>query len=123
MLIFFTIIITFTVINIHKMSTLSILSDNIRYLRMQIPGLTQRKIAAQLAVTRDSYAKYEIGKTAPPLDVLLALSHYFQVSTDQLLTVDLRKYKHQEMVMFPDDRISLPIRTDTVGEKKIIYFL
>lgn len=81
------------------MSTLSILSDNIRYLRMQIPGLTQGKIAAELAVTRDSYAKYEIGKTAPPLDVLLALSRYFQVSTDQLLTVDLRKaYKSIKIV-------------------------
>ncbi len=99
MLIFFTFILTFDVINIHKMSTLSILSDNIRYLRMQIPGLTQGKIAAELAVTRDSYAKYEIGKTAPPLDILLALSRYFQVSTDQLLTVDLRKaYKSIKIV-------------------------
>ncbi|AIM37546.1 hypothetical protein KO02_13240 [Sphingobacterium sp. ML3W] len=62
---------------------------------MQIPGLTQGKIAEKLAVTRDSYAKYEIGKTAPPLDVLLALSRYFQVSTDLLLTVDLRKYQKQ----------------------------
>lgn len=105
-------------INIHKMSTLSILSDNIRYLRMQIPGLTQGKIAAELAVTRDSYAKYEIGKTAPPLDVLLAISRFFHVSTDLLLTVNLRKYKRQEMVILPDNRILLPIRTDTVGEKK-----
>ena len=66
---------------------------------MQIPGLTQGKIAEKLAVTRDSYAKYESGKTAPPLDVLLALSRFFQISTDLLLTVDLRRYKPQEIVM------------------------
>lgn len=106
-------------INFHIMSTLSILSDNIRYLRMQVPDLTQGKIAEKLGVTRDSYAKYEMGKTTPPLDVLLAISRFFHVSTDLLLTVDLRKYKLQEILQLPDNRILLPIRTDHVGENRI----
>ncbi|HCU45170.1 MAG TPA: XRE family transcriptional regulator [Sphingobacterium sp.] len=80
------------------MKTLSIMSDNIRYLRMQVPDLTQSKISDHLGVTRDAYAKYEMGKTTPPLDVLLGISRFFDVSTDLLLTTDLRKCKTQEAV-------------------------
>ncbi len=101
------------------MSTLSILADNIRYLRMQIPDLTQGKIAEALFITRDSYAKYETGKATPPLDILLAISRYYHVSTDLLLTVDLRKYQLQEILKLPDNRILLPIQTDAIGENKI----
>ncbi|WP_394678719.1 XRE family transcriptional regulator [uncultured Sphingobacterium sp.] len=106
--------------NIHKMSTLSILADNIRYLRLQqIPEISQQQIADRLFLTRVSYAKYETAKASPPLDVLLAISRYYHISTDLLLTVDLRKYKLQEMLNLPDNRILLPIKTDSVGENKI----
>ncbi len=105
--------------NIHKMSALSILADNITYLRMQIPKMSQQKFAAQLFITRDAYAKYENGKVNPPLDVLLAISKYYHISTDLLMTVDLRKYKLEEMLNLPDNRILLPIKTDATGENKI----
>lgn len=101
------------------MSALSILADNITYLRMQIPKMSQQKFAAQLFITRDAYAKYENGKVNPPLDVLLAISKYYHISTDLLMTVDLRKYKLEEMLNLPDNRILLPIKTDAAGENKI----
>ncbi|WP_312508885.1 XRE family transcriptional regulator [Chryseobacterium culicis] len=101
------------------MSALSILSDNIRYLRMQIPKMSQHKFADLLSITRDSYAKYETAKVNPPLDVLLAISKYYHISTDLLLTVDLRKYKLEEMIKLDDNRILLPIKTDETGENKI----
>lgn len=102
------------------MSTLSILADNIRYLRLkQAPILSQEKIAEKLMISRDSYAKYETAKYTPPLDVLLAISRYYHISTDLLLTVDLRKYKLEEMLNLPDNRILLPIKTNTKGENKI----
>lgn len=81
-----------------RRARLSIMSDNIRYLRMQVPDLTQSKISDHLGITRDAYAKYEMGKTAPPLDVLVGISRFFEVSTDLLLTVDLRKSKPQQAV-------------------------
>lgn len=81
------------------MSTLSTLADNIRYLRLQQkPNLSQEKIAEKLLISRESYAKYETAKYAPPLDVLLAISRYYHISTDLLLTVDLRKYKLEEIM-------------------------
>lgn len=102
------------------MSTRSILADNIRYLRMQqVPELSQQQVADKLVVTRVSYAKYETAKASPPLEVLLAISRYYHISTDLLLTVDLRKYKLQEMLNLPDNRILLPIKTDSDGENKI----
>lgn len=117
---FITIYIIFDVINYHKMSTLSILADNIRYLRLkQVPNLSQEKFAEKLLISRESYAKYETAKYTPPLDVLLAISRYYHISTDLLLTVDLRKYKLEEMLSLPDNRILLPIKTDGKGENKI----
>lgn len=102
------------------MSTLSILADNIRYLRLkQVPNLSQEKIAEKLMISRESYAKYETAKYSLPLDVLLAISRYYHISTDLLLTVDLRKYKLEEMLNLPDNRILLPIKTDSKGENKI----
>lgn len=116
---FFTIYTTFVVINIHKMSTLSILADNIRYLRMRGANITQHQIAEKLMVSRDSYAKYETGKASPPLDILLAISRFHHVSTDLLLTVNLRKYRLEEILQLPDNRILLPMKTDSLGENKI----
>lgn len=107
------------------MSAISILADNIKHLRMKDPTMTQQKFANQLsdtyrvALTRDSYARYELGKVNVPMDVLVALSRFYNISTDLLLTVDLRKYKLEEMLNLPDNRILLPIKTDSLGENKI----
>lgn len=101
------------------MSLQTFVADNIRYLRMQKTQLSQEKIADAVGITRDRYSKYENGKVALPLEVLLAISRYYHVSIDLLLTVDLRKYKLEEMLSLPDNRILLPIKTDSKGENKI----
>lgn len=101
------------------MTLQTFLADNIRYLRMQKTQLSQEKIADAVGITRDRYSKYENGKVALPLEVLVALSRYYHISTDLLLTVDLRKYKLEEMLNLPDNRILLPIKTDSAGENKI----
>lgn len=69
---------------------MSILSENIRYLRSQL-GYSQQKVANDLIITRGRYAKYEDGATEPPIEILLKLSRYYQVSIDMLVSVDLRK--------------------------------
>ena len=74
------------------------MSDNIIYVSLQAPDITQSKISDHLGITRDAYAKYEMGKTAPPLDVLLGIFRFFDVNTDLLLTADLRKSKPQQAV-------------------------
>lgn len=101
------------------MSTHSLLTDNIVYLRKQRTRLSQEKIAEILGITRDRYAKYEMEKSAPPLDVVVAISRFYHISTDLLLTVDLRKYNLEEIRNLHDNRILFPIKTDEKGENKI----
>ena len=70
---------------------MSLFSDNIRYLR-ESRGESQFEIANSLEMKRGRYEPYESGKVEPPYDILKKISHYFGVSIDLLLSVDVRKY-------------------------------
>lgn len=97
---------------------MSVLSENIRYLRAQLK-YSQQKIADDLLITRGRYAKYEDGVTEPPIEILLKISRYFRVSIDLLVSVELRRFPMDELLRLPDNRILLPITVDTTGENKI----
>src|SRR5690606_4336144 len=97
---------------------MSLLSENIRYLRSQL-GHSQQKVADNLIITRGRYSKYEDGATEPPLDILLKISRYYHVSIDLLLSVDLRKISLKEIMKLADNRILLPITVNRRGENKI----
>lgn len=97
---------------------MSILSENIRYLRNQL-SFAQQKIADDLSITRGRYAKYEDGASEPPLEILIKISRYFHVSIDLLVSVDLRKISLKEIMELPDNRIILPIKIDTTGAHAI----
>ena len=68
---------------------MSFLSENLRYLRAQ-KKCAQQHVANQLIIGRGRYAKYEDGKSEPPIAILLLISRYYQVSIDLLVSVDLR---------------------------------
>ena len=97
---------------------MSILSENMRYLRGQ-QKYAQQKIADDLLITRGRYAKYEDGATEPPIEILLRISKYYRVTIDLLVGVDLRKYTLEKMMKLPDNRTILPITVDEKGENKI----
>ena len=96
---------------------MSIFSDNLRYLRVK-SGLTQQKIADELRIPRERYAKYE-GATDPPLDCLQKISRYFHVSIDLLLSFDIRRVPYENLLQLEENRILLPITVDSKGENKI----
>lgn len=97
---------------------MSILSDNLRFLRDK-QNLSQQKIADTLLITRSRYVKYEDGTSEPPIEILLRMSKYFSISIDLLVSVDLRKYPLEEMLNLPDNRILVPITVDTLGNNQI----
>ncbi|MHC5201449.1 XRE family transcriptional regulator [Myroides sp. LJL119] len=97
---------------------MSLLSDNIRYLRSQ-RDISQRIVAEGLAITRARYAKYEEGASEPPLALLLRISRYFHISVDLMISVDLRKVPMQELLQLEDNRILLPIMVDPNGDNFI----
>ena len=97
---------------------MSIFSDNLRYLRAE-KGYSQQKLADDLIITRASYAKYEEVKSQPPLDVLKRMSHYFHISIDIMISVDLRKISMDQLLKMGDNRILLPIIVDKKGKDTI----
>jgi len=97
---------------------MSILSENMRYLRGKL-NLSQQKVADELLITRGRYSKYEDDAAAPPIEILIKISKYYNVSIDLLLTINVSKYSIDEIMELPDNRIILPIRVDQDGNDQI----
>ncbi|RZJ65583.1 MAG: helix-turn-helix domain-containing protein [Flavobacterium sp.] len=97
---------------------MSLFSDNIKHLRIKRER-SQREVAETLSISRDRYAKYEDGVNSPPPEILVALSRFFYLSIDLLLTVDIRKISVDDLMKLPDNRILLPIKVDNFGENLI----
>jgi transcriptional regulator with XRE-family HTH domain len=97
---------------------MSIFADNIVFLRGQ-KNLTQHKLAEDLILTRSRYVSYEYGNAEPPIEVLVRISKYYNISIDLLVTVDIRKYPLDKMVNLPGNKILLPVVVDNEGNKYI----
>lgn len=97
---------------------MSLFSDNLRYLRLQ-KAFSQEKLAEALLITRARYVKYESGTSEAPYEILRRIAHYFHVSIDLLLGVDLRKIDMDGLIRLEDNRILLPITVDNRGENTI----
>ena len=81
--------------------------------------MTQQELADLLFLTRSRYVAYEYGRTEPPIEILLRISKFYNISIDLLLTVDVRKFSIDELMELPDNRIVLPIRVDQDGNNQI----
>lgn len=57
--------------------------ERIRNLRVD-RGLTQREVAEVLHVKQNTYSQYEIGVLNYPLEVVIRLAEYYNVSVDYL---------------------------------------
>lgn len=97
---------------------MSFLADNLKILRTQ-KGLSQQKLADGLLITRSRYVKYEDGRSEPPIELLIRLSKYYNLSIDLLVSVDISKYSPEEMVTVAENRLLLPVAVDAKGENKI----
>jgi len=69
-----------------------LVSSNIKYLRKQ-KNWTQQDLADQLEVKRPLIGSYEEGRADPRLNTLLKMSELFEVSVDELMSVDLSTNK------------------------------
>lgn len=72
-------------------------------------GLTQEQLSEIVNISRQSYAKYEDG-AKPPIDVLIALSDYYNVSLDYLIGIsDIRErlYLDPKIQEFINDCLDL----------------
>ena len=53
--------------------------------------LTQGQVAEMLGVKQTTYSKYELGKILVPIDILIRLADFYQVSLDYLVGRSNRK--------------------------------
>ena len=58
--------------------------ENIRSLRID-RGLTQKQVAEVLGVSQNTYSQYEIGVLNYPVEALMKLADFYDVSVDYLL--------------------------------------
>lgn len=110
-------IIIFDVTN-HNNVIMSLFSDNIRALRTK-DKISQERLAQSLQITRGRYVKYEDGTSEAPYDILKKIAHYFHISIDLLLSVDVRKIDIQDLLKLENNRLILPIQVDQAGENFI----
>ena len=94
------------------------ISDNLKWLRSR-RNLSQQEVADGMNLPLDRYKKYEYGKNTPPAETLLAISRYYYISVDLLLTVDLRKISIENLLKLEDNRIVLPVVVDQQGNNLI----
>jgi transcriptional regulator with XRE-family HTH domain len=97
---------------------MSLYSENIKYLRIK-KDVSQQVVADSVGIPRPRYAKYEDGKNFPPPETLLALSRYFAMSIDLLLSVDVRKIPVGDLLKLENNRVLLPITVDSNGHNLI----
>ena len=64
--------------------------ENIRNLRID-NGYTQKQIAQQLGISQNTYSQYELGVLNYPVDALMILADFYDVSVDYLLGVKNEK--------------------------------
>ncbi|MFV5703078.1 XRE family transcriptional regulator [Flavobacterium sp. XS2P12] len=97
---------------------MSLFSDNIRNLRVK-QKISQEKLAESLAITRGRYVKYEDGTSEAPYEILKKIAHYYHISIDLLLSVDVRKIPLDDLLQLENNRLVLPITVDRAGDNLI----
>lgn len=69
------------------------LNSNLKYLR-ESRNLTQEALGKKFDVSRGSISSYEDGRAEPANKLLYGMAQFFDVSMEQLLTVNLRENPH-----------------------------
>ena len=59
--------------------------------RMQDNDLSQKNVADMLGVAQTTYSQYELEKRPMPIDYLIALCKFYDVSADYMLGLSNRK--------------------------------
>ena len=71
-----------------------VIGTMIRQLR-QKQDITQEQLADALGITSRAVSQWECGRTAPDISQLPALAHFFDVTTDFLLGVDIQRKEEE----------------------------
>ncbi len=79
---------------------LSKFSENLKQLR-RISNLTGSELAKKLNISQSALSNWETGRHYPHLEDVIKISEFFDISVDDLLGIDKRKFKH-EIISYND---------------------
>lgn len=65
-------------------------AQNLKFLRVQ-KGLTQIQLEKELDIKRATLSNYEVGTREPDINTLCQIAKYFEISLDELITMQLCK--------------------------------
>lgn len=97
--------------------------DNLKYLRTQFKSLTQQQLSDAIAVSRSRYASYESGRIETPIDVLIRMSKFYNITIDVMLKVDISKVEVSHLMKLDNNRILLPLKMDSDGNDNYIELI
>ncbi len=99
---------------------MSIVSDNIKYLRKQM-HFTQEQMAQKIGIKRSLLGAYEEGRADPRLNNLQKMADIFNITLDMIIGKDLTKMPVNEIRKNLRDQgfKVLAITTDTSGNENI----
>ncbi len=102
-------------------SNMNYLPFNIRHLRT-LRGLTQEQFAQHLNVSRSRISSYEENRAIPPIDFLIEIGNFFEISLDILIKYDLAKLKDYNLLKIGNERVLFPI-TVTENDEELIEII
>lgn len=70
-----------------------IFSQNLKFLRLSKPNLSQQAIADIIGISQRSISNYENGKILPPVYIMERFSHFFKVPLEDLMQNNLNTQK------------------------------
>ncbi len=87
------------------------IAKNIRVLR-RLKNLSQEQLAEELKINRSRLGAYEEGRNEPPIEILISLSAFFQISIDALVRGDLSQTNPEALMKIGKNRILFPVQID-----------
>lgn len=92
------------------------ISTNIAHLR-KLKGVSQELMADEIGITRSRLSSWEEHRASPPIDLLIKLSEYFNISVDSLVKIDLSKVQDlRDLLKIGGNRILFPVMVDQDGK-------
>lgn len=86
-------------------------------------GFTQTEVANHLYVTRQTISKWELGKSYPDLELLIALSDFYDLSLDDLLKGDQKLIQFFKEDSYKTNKQQLISSLTTLGVWMFFLFL
>lgn len=106
----------------------NIMKNRLKDMRLK-RGISQKILGIEMGVSQQNISKYENDIASIPIDVLIAMSEYFKVSTDYILGLSDERYNLKMQMTFNKEVdeyyeiIELYKRLDTKNKKLVFHIL